>query len=150
MTDQALGLNRSIGGAVRALVAPMRESNSRTGKAEVADAAHQRASQTGIRLVYVSPERLCQAQFQRWIEQGVERGIVGRIAIDEAHTFVTWGEDFRPSFKRAERLLERLRAQPRTGRSCWRSPRPRRTWCARACAGRSSDWRHRTPLGSPR
>ena len=112
MTDQALGLNRSIGGAVRALVAPMRESNSRTGKAEVADALTNPHSRTGIRLVYVSPERLCQRQFQDWIDDGVERGIVTRIAIDEAHTFVTWGEDFRPSFKRAERLPGELRAHP--------------------------------------
>jgi hypothetical protein len=116
MTDQALGLNRSIGGMVRALVAPMRESNSRTGKAEVADALTNPASTTGIRIVYVSPERLCQLQFQRWIETGVERGIVRRIAIDEAHTFATWGDDFRPSFKRAERFLERLRTSPRRPR----------------------------------
>jgi RecQ family ATP-dependent DNA helicase len=112
MTDQALGLNKSIGDMVRALVAPMRESNSRTGKAEVADALTNPDSKTGIRIIYVSPERLCQLQFQRWIEEGVDRGIVQRIAIDEAHTFATWGDDFRPSFKRAERLLERLRAKP--------------------------------------
>jgi len=37
MTDQALALNRSIGGAVRALVAPLRESSSRADKTEVAD-----------------------------------------------------------------------------------------------------------------
>lgn len=112
MTDQALGLNKSIGDMVRALVAPMRESNSRTGKAEVADALTNPHSGTGIRIIYVSPERLCQLQFQRWIEEGVDRGIVRRIAIDEAHTFATWGDDFRPSFKRAERFLERLRANP--------------------------------------
>jgi RecQ family ATP-dependent DNA helicase len=111
MTDQALGLNRSVGGMVRALVAPMRESNSRTGKAEVAAQITGQAD-LGIRVIYVSPERLCQAQFQRWIEIGVDRGVVTRIAVDEAHTFATWGDDFRPSFKRAERFLERLRAKP--------------------------------------
>ena len=111
MTDQALGLNRSIGGAVRALVAPMRESNSRTGKAEVQ--AQLAGVDQGIKVVYLSPERLCQAQFQAWIRRGVELGVVRRIAIDEAHTFVTWGEDFRPSFKRAEGFLAELRAMPR-------------------------------------
>jgi ATP-dependent DNA helicase RecQ len=111
MTDQALALNRTAGGMVRALVAPMRESNSRTGKAEVA-AQLTGEHDYGIRIVYVSPERLCQAQFQRWIEKGVEAGIVKRMAIDEAHTFATWGEDFRPALKRAERFLERLRAHP--------------------------------------
>jgi ATP-dependent DNA helicase RecQ len=115
MTDQALALNRSAGGMVRALVAPMRESNSRTGKAQV----YQQLTGVenhGIRLVYVSPERLCQHQFQEWILAGVEAGIVTRIAIDEAHTFATWGDDFRPAFKRAERFLARLRAHPRRPR----------------------------------
>lgn len=111
MTDQALALNRSVGGMVRALVAPMRESNSRTGKAQVQEQLTG-VRDHGIRLVYVSPERLCQRQFQAWIEAGVDAGIVTRIAIDEAHTFATWGEDFRPSFKRAEQFLAKLRAKP--------------------------------------
>lgn len=110
MTDQALGLNRSIGGAVRALVAPMRESNSRTGKAEVQ--AQLKGEDQGIKIIYLSPERLAQAQFQDWIRVGVQRGVVRRIAVDEAHTFVTWGEDFRPSFKRAEAFLSELRKMP--------------------------------------
>lgn len=111
MTDQALGLNRSIGGSVRALVAPMRESNSRTGKAQVAEQLTG-IRDHGIRLIYVSPERLSQRQFQDWIMEGLDKGIIRRIAIDEAHTFATWGDDFRPSILRAERFLERVRAHP--------------------------------------
>jgi ATP-dependent DNA helicase RecQ len=108
MTDQALELNRTIGGRVRALVAPMRESNSRTGKSEVHEELTGRRSH-GIKLIYLSPERLCQRQFQDWIRLGVERGIIRRIALDEAHTFVQWGEDFRPSFKRAEIFLQQVK-----------------------------------------
>lgn len=111
MTDQALGLNRSIGGAVRALVAPMRESNSRTGKVEVQQQLTDPNCRHGIRLVYLSPERLCQRQFQDWLREGVRKGIVHRIAIDEAHTFAQWGDDFRPSFRRAEMLLRELKRQ---------------------------------------
>jgi ATP-dependent DNA helicase RecQ len=110
MHDQALELNRSIGGAVRALVAPLRESSSRAGKTEVADQLLGRADH-GIRLVYVSPERLCQRRFRELVRAAVAAGRVQRIALDEAHTFVQWGDDFRPSFRRVEHFLAELRAE---------------------------------------
>ncbi len=110
MHDQALELNRSIGGAVRALVAPMRESSSRAGKTEVAEQLTGRADH-GIRLVYVSPERLCQARFRELVREAVAAGRIQRIALDEAHTFVQWGDDFRPSFRRVEHFLAELRRE---------------------------------------
>jgi Rad3-related DNA helicase len=82
MHDQALTLNRSIGGAVRALVAPLRES----------------------------PERLCQRRFRELVRGAVANGIVNRVAIDEAHTVVQW-DDFRPAMTRALTFLAELRAE---------------------------------------
>ena len=107
MQDQALELNRSIGGAVRALVAPMRESSSRTGKTEVAEQLLGHADH-GIRMIYVSPERLCQRRFRDVVRQAVAEGTVTRIALDEAHTFIQW-DDFRPSMSRVEQYLAQLR-----------------------------------------
>ena len=108
MHDQALSLNHTIGGAVRALVGSLPESSSRAGRTEVVE------QMTGvkdhkIRLVYVSPERLSQARFRDALTKGVAGGHITRVAIDEAHTYVQWGEDFRPSFRRAGALLRTLR-----------------------------------------
>jgi ATP-dependent DNA helicase RecQ len=110
MHHQALELNRTIGGAVRALVAPLTVSNSRLGKADIQDALMGRDDH-GIRIVYLSPERLCTRQFQELIESGVEKGIVRRIAIDEAHTAIQWGDDFRPSYRRTLRFVRDLRVR---------------------------------------
>ncbi|WP_182659881.1 DEAD/DEAH box helicase [Streptomyces calidiresistens] len=107
MHDQALELNRSIGGAVRALISPLRESSSRAGKTEVADQLLGRADH-GIRLVYVSPERLCQRRFREVVRAAAAAGRLTRIAVDEAHTLAQW-EDFRPSMRRACRFLDVLR-----------------------------------------
>jgi Rad3-related DNA helicase len=110
MHDQALSLNHTIGGAVRALVGSLPESSSRAGRTEVIE------QMTGvkdhkIRIVYVSPERLSQARFRDALRRGVAGGHIRRVAIDEAHTYVQWGEDFRPSFRRAGALLRTLRAE---------------------------------------
>jgi Rad3-related DNA helicase/DNA polymerase III epsilon subunit-like protein len=108
MHDQALELNASIGGAVRALVAPLRESSSRAGKTEIADQLLGRADHH-IKLIYSSPERLGQRRFRQIVTEAVRTGMISRIVIDEAHTVVQW-DDFRPSMRRAAQFLARLRA----------------------------------------
>ncbi len=108
MADQALELNRAIGGAVRALVAPLRESSSRAGRQEVAEQLTGTADH-GIKLVYVSPERFAHRQFREWVRQGVAAGRVNRVVFDEAHTLIQWGDDFRPAYRRLTTALASLR-----------------------------------------
>ncbi len=110
MVDQAKGLGATIGSMVRALTGPMRESNSRLGKSQVAEVLRGEADH-GIRLIYLSPERLADARFRDLIAGAVEKGIVARIAVDEAHTLVAWGDDFRPSFRRMDRWLAEVKAR---------------------------------------
>jgi ATP-dependent DNA helicase RecQ len=108
MVDQAMGLGSVVGPMVRALTGPMRESNSRIGKSQVAETLRGEVDH-GIRLIYLSPERLADARFRALVSEGVERGIVARIAVDEAHCLVDWGDDFRPSYRRLDRFLSRLK-----------------------------------------
>lgn len=108
MADQALELNRAIGGAVRALVSPLRESSSRAGRQEVAEQLTG-AADHHIKLVYVSPERFAHRQFRQWVHAGITAGRVQRIVFDEAHTLVQWGDDFRPAYRRLTTALSDLR-----------------------------------------
>lgn len=108
MHDQALELNKAIGGAVRALVSTLRESSSRAGRQEVAEQLTGAADHR-IKLVYVSPERFAHRQFRDWVRAGIAAGRVSRIVFDEAHTLIQWGDDFRPSYRRLATALHDLR-----------------------------------------
>src|SRR4051812_23794056 len=58
--------------------------------------------QGGVRLVFVSPERLVNTDFYRLLQDAK----VHTFAIDEAHCISHWGHDFRPEYRQLARLRE--------------------------------------------
>lgn len=77
--------------------------NSLMGNSEryqVADAIRQGR----LKLLYVSPERLCGAKMLDFLENSS----VSFFAIDEAHCISAWGHDFRPEYRMLRQLRDRF------------------------------------------
>ncbi|HEY8505245.1 MAG TPA: DNA helicase RecQ, partial [Gemmataceae bacterium] len=65
-------------------------------------AVEQELRRGGVRLLFVSPERLTLGSFQNLLRQLRVR----TFAIDEAHCISHWGHDFRPEYRQLNRLRE--------------------------------------------
>jgi ATP-dependent DNA helicase RecQ len=66
-----------------------------------------------LKLLYVAPERLLQAEFENEILPRVHgsRGI-SALVVDEAHCVSDWGHDFRPEYRQIHRLRTRFPQVP--------------------------------------
>lgn len=65
-----------------------------------------------IRLLYVTPELLCTANFQAGLHKLYEKGFLNFFAVDEAHCVSEWGHEFRPSFRRLGMIHSRFCGVP--------------------------------------
>jgi len=61
-----------------------------------------------IKLLYVSPERLCSSDFRRVIQEAK----LNLIAIDEAHCISQWGHDFRPEYTQLDFIRKEIPGVP--------------------------------------
>ena len=82
--------------------------NSTLKHAEALLAEHQIAEHIA-QLIYVTPERL---QTEDFLHQLESSGGISLLVVDEAHTIVQWGHDFRPAFQAIGEARKRLGNPP--------------------------------------
>ncbi|KAM0912173.1 hypothetical protein ACQ4PT_012885 [Festuca glaucescens] len=61
-----------------------------------------------IKLLYVTPELVATYGFKEKLTKLYNRGLLGLVAIDEAHCISTWGHDFRPSYRKISSLRKQF------------------------------------------
>ena len=84
--------------------------NSTLSSGEYAEALY-RAGMEEYKILYVAPERLMTADFQRLCRTGR----IPLVAVDEAHCVSQWGQDFRPSYLDIAGFIEGLPQRPVVG-----------------------------------
>ena len=70
------------------------------------------AGTSAVRLLYVAPERAVSAGFLDALVQCYEAGRLQRIAVDECHCLVQWGDNFRPEYSALGDLRQRMPGVP--------------------------------------
>lgn len=66
------------------------------------------ALQGTYKIIYVAPERLENAGFIQF----AQNGMISMVTIDEAHCISQWGQDFRPGYLKIVDFIERLPSRP--------------------------------------
>ncbi|KAJ3699138.1 hypothetical protein LUZ61_002843 [Rhynchospora tenuis] len=87
---------------------------SSTQTARIKEKIHEDidSGRPSVKLLYVTPELVATSGFSAKLTKLHNRGLVGLVAIDEAHCISTWGHDFRPSYRKLSSLRRQLPGVP--------------------------------------
>ena len=85
--------------------------NSSLRMAEIQDRERQLLDRQ-VQLLYISPERLLQERFLRFLDRLQETVGLASLVVDEAHCVSDWGHDFRPEYRQLSLLRSRYPQLP--------------------------------------
>ncbi|KAH8995511.1 ATP-dependent DNA helicase [Lactarius hatsudake] len=87
-------------------VASLTSETSKSEKREIIDDLSTPCPKN--RLLYITPEKLCSAEFMKLLAPLYQRGELNRLVVDEAHCISEWGHDFREEYRRLGTIRERF------------------------------------------
>lgn len=101
-------------------------SSTVTAKEQQAIYNQLREVKPGIKLLYVTPERIGMSQaINRVFDKMYEYKTLSRFVIDEAHCVSQWGHDFRPDYKKLSVLRDKYPLVPIMALTATATPRVR-------------------------
>lgn len=87
-------------------VAALTSETSKSEKREIIDDLSTPCPKN--RLLYITPEKLCSAEFMKLLAPLYQRGGLNRLVVDEAHCISEWGHDFREEYRRLGTIREKF------------------------------------------
>ncbi|XP_022520685.2 ATP-dependent DNA helicase Q5 isoform X1 [Astyanax mexicanus] len=92
---------------------PARSINSKLPAGERRQILEDLESESPVlKMLYITPEMVASPSFQPCLSSLCSRGLLARLAVDEAHCVSQWGHDFRPDYLKLGELRARLPGVP--------------------------------------